>query len=81
MSDANDPMKSNPDMVAIKEAAKLYFCSVKGVEGVGIGNRRLRVYVQTKESAVSLPRQFQGIPVEYVVTGEIRLFGNDQEPI
>ena len=79
MNHRNESSKSNPDMLAIKAAAKHYFGPLDGVEGIGIGDRRLRVYILTEHVAKDLPREFQGVPVDYIVTGEIKLYGSKGE--
>lgn len=75
MNHLDESSKSNPDMLAIKAAAKHYFGSLDGVEGIGIGDQRLRVYLRTEQVAKDLPREFQGVPIDYIVTGEIRFYG------
>lgn len=77
MSLGNEHGESSPDMRAVKAAAKIRFRDVDGVEGVGIGDRALRVYVRTDEVSKDLPREFQGVRVDYIVTGEIKLYGDD----
>jgi hypothetical protein len=77
MNRENESNKSNPDMRAIKAAAKSLFGNMRGVEGIGIGDRVLRIYVRTEDVAKDLPKVFQGVRVDYIVTGEIRLFGLD----
>lgn len=76
MNHHNESSQSNPDMLAIKAAAKRYFGNLDGVEGIGIGDQRLRVYIRTEHVAKDLPREFQGVPIDYIVTGEIRLYGS-----
>ncbi len=45
--------------------------SLPGFRGIGIGDQHLRVLVLTKEDVVHYPTDFEGIPVEFLVTGEI----------
>ena len=77
MNRENESDKSNPDMRAVKAAAKSRFGNIRGVEGIGIGDRVLRVYVRTEEVAKNLPKVFQGVKVDYIVTGEITLYEGD----
>jgi hypothetical protein len=61
-----------PDMRAIKAKAKARFGSVAGVEGFGIGDYVLRIYVSSKATLQNvLPAKFQGVPVDLVITGDI----------
>jgi hypothetical protein len=59
------------DLRAIKAAAKEEFRDVDGIEGFGIGDQVLRVYVRNTEVAESLPKTFRGVDLELVVTGDI----------
>lgn len=63
--------QSNRDVRSIKAAAKEELGRVEGVEGVGLGEDSLRVYVRNAEVRKRLPSEFQGIPIDPVVTGEI----------
>lgn len=69
----------NPDMRAIKAAAKVQFGGMRGVEGIGIGDRVLRVYVLTPDVAENLPKEFQGVRVDFVVTGPITAYDGEEE--
>jgi hypothetical protein len=60
-----------PDLRAIKAAAKSQFGHLPGVEGFGIGDNMLRIYVADGTVRAQLPAEFQGVPIEYVVTGPI----------
>jgi hypothetical protein len=42
------------------------------IEGVGIGDGALRVYIRTARASAALPDEFIGVPVVYIVTGEIK---------
>jgi hypothetical protein len=64
-------MKTQPDLRAIKAAAKEEFRGVPGVEGFGLGDRALRVYVSNADVTRQLPRTYHGVAVECVVTGDI----------
>jgi hypothetical protein len=63
--------QSNQDMRSLKAAAKEELGGVEGVEGVGLGEGTLRVYVRNAEVRKRLPAEFRGVPVDPVVTGEI----------
>jgi hypothetical protein len=55
----------------IKAAAKAQFGQLPGVLGVGLGERSLRIYVRSAEICQQLPDEFQNIPVDCIVTGDI----------
>ena len=59
------------ELVSAKAAAKLEFGEIDGVEGFGIGADTLRVYVRNHAVQQSLPDEFQGVPIECVVVGDI----------
>lgn len=59
------------NMRSIKAAAKEELGHIRGVEGLGLGEGVLRVYVRNAEVRKRLPSEYRGVPVESVVTGEI----------
>jgi hypothetical protein len=59
------------DMRAVKAAAKAEFKEVPGVEGFGIGDGSLRVYVRNADVRKKLPPEFRGAPVEFVIVGDV----------
>ena len=64
-------MDIRPDMGAIKAAAREELGGVPGVEGFGVGDRALRIYVSNESVTRQLPPTYHGVTVECVVTGEI----------
>jgi hypothetical protein len=54
-----------------KETAKRDFGSMPGVEGIGIGDGVLRVYVRDANVKDRLPRTCENVDLEFVVTGEV----------
>jgi hypothetical protein len=64
-------METKPDLGAIKAAAKEEFRGVPGIEGFGLGDQALRVYVSNGDVPRQLPRTYRGVTVECVVTGDI----------
>lgn len=64
-------MPQQPDLRAIKAAARNQFGNCPGVEGFGLGENSLRIYIRNTDVRRQLPTQFQGVPVDFVVTGEI----------
>ena len=69
----------NPNLRAIKAAAKSLFGCIDGVEGFGLGENSLRIYIRNSEVRDQLPSVFQGVPVEFVITGEITASGASGE--
>ncbi len=66
--------KDNPDMRAVKAAAREELGQVQGVQGVGLGEGTLRVYVQNPDVRKQLPSEFKGVPIDFVVTGDVSAF-------
>jgi len=65
-----------PDLREVKAAAKSKFSKVQGIEGVGLGENSLRLYIRDKEVQKQLPSEFHGVPIVFVVTGEITPLGH-----
>ena len=59
------------DLRQIKAMAKSELGGLQGVEGFGIGDGTLRVYVRNWDVSVQLPRVYLGVPVDFIVTGDI----------
>jgi len=59
------------DLEAVKHEAAAQLENSPGVEGVGLGDGRIRVYVRNTDVKAEIPDEFQGVPVEVVVTGDI----------
>jgi len=59
------------DLKALKTLLKAEFCGIDGVQGIGIGDQCLRVYVRNHALEQKLPHMFHGIPLEFVVTGSV----------
>jgi hypothetical protein len=68
--DSND-QRSFSDLRAVKALAKGELAAIDGVEGFGIGDQTLRIYVRNPDVERKLPREFHGVPVEIVVSGDI----------
>lgn len=70
MSATQQPTPSG--MLLAKKAARDALKNTQGVAGVGIGDGVIRVYVLGADVAKRLPQQIQGVPIEFVVTGNIQ---------
>jgi len=60
-----------PDLRAIKTAARTEFGLTPGVQGFGIGDHTLRIYIHNPDVRDQLPTSYQGVPVDFVVTGDV----------
>ena len=67
-------LSAQTDMRAVKTAAKAQFGQTPGVEGFGIGDGTLRIYVRNADVRKQLPSEFQGVPVDFVVSGDITAY-------
>lgn len=56
---------------AVKRAAKEQFGHVDGVTGFGIGNQVIRIYVSNRSILRELPKEYRGVPVDYILTEDI----------
>lgn len=54
-----------------KAAAREELRPIPGVEGIGIGEGTLRVYVHSADVASLVPPELLGVPVECIVTGSV----------
>jgi len=63
--------EQKPDMRSIKAQAKLEFGDIAGVEGFGVGDYVLRIYVSNARLKDKIPARFRGVPVDLVVSGHI----------
>lgn len=56
----------------VRARAEAQLMAIAGVKGVGVGNQRIIVYVESPEVAYNIPSTVEGFPVMPVVTGRIR---------
>jgi len=59
------------ELKAKKRDAQRKLGAVPGVEGFGIGDGTIRVYLRSPEVERLLPRDFEGVRLEFVVVGDI----------
>jgi hypothetical protein len=59
------------DLFKVKAAAKDELGRIDGVQGFGVGDGSLRVYVQNAGVKQHLPSYFRGAPIECVVVGAV----------
>jgi hypothetical protein len=64
-------MMDPTQLKAKKRAAQERLAEVEGVEGFGVGDGTIRVYLRSPEVRSRLPDDFEGVPLEFVVTGDI----------
>lgn len=61
----------NDHLRRAKRHAKDLLLPLDGVQGVGVGEGTLRIYVRDAAVARDLPDEVDGVPVEAVVVGEV----------
>lgn len=59
------------DLITVKAVARKELGRIPGVEGFGIGDATLRVYVHDAAVEKLVPSEFHGVPVHCIVTGSI----------
>ncbi len=64
-------MSEEIDMQAIKAAAKKELGNISGIEGFGVSDRSLNIYVNNEEVKKQIPTRFRGVSVNCIVTGAI----------
>lgn len=57
-----------------KQRARALVMPIEGVQGLGIGDGTIRVYVRDRLVVPSLPADVDGVPVEPVVVGEVTTY-------
>jgi hypothetical protein len=70
---AEDEREKNdlPDLLTVKRAAKREFGQIAGIEGFGIGNHKLRIYVSNEALCKELPKKFHGVEVDFIVVEDV----------
>lgn len=69
-------MSEERDIYTAKQKAKAYLLGRLGQRaGVGVGDNRIRIYLQREEDREAVPAQFDDFPVEIIVTGEVKAYG------
>jgi hypothetical protein len=71
MNSDRELSQSQPDLVTVKKAVKKEYQHLAGVEGVGIGDGVINIYVSNPEVSKQLPSTFQEVPLNCVETGPI----------
>lgn len=57
-----------------KKAAKQEFQKISGVQGFGLGEACLNIYIRNPEVKRDLPSSFHGVPLNFITTGDIQPF-------
>lgn len=71
MTEERNPETELSQLRAVKRAAKEQFGHVDGVTGFGIGNHVIRIYVSNRSILRQLPKQYQGVRIDYVLAKDI----------
>lgn len=74
MNSHQELSQSKPDLATVKKAVKKEFQHLAGVEGVGIGDGVINIYVSNPDIIKQLPSTFQNVPLNCVKTGIIEAF-------
>ncbi len=64
---------SQETLKAALTEAKRVLLPLPGVQGVGLGDDVIRVYILNADAREQLPAELLGVPVEPVTTGDIRM--------
>lgn len=59
------------ELKEVKKKAKKELGQIPGVQGFGLGDGTLRVYVRNSETKKKVPHKFHDVEVECVVEGDI----------
>lgn len=59
------------DMPKIQSEAIKQFKNIIGVEGIGARDNLLRIYIRNPKVKEQLPQTFQGVDIEFIITGDI----------
>jgi len=54
-----------------KQRARVLVMPIDGVQGLGIGDGTIRVYIRDEAVTHSLPADVDGVPIEPVVVGDV----------
>lgn len=57
-----------------KDAARQEFKKIDGVQGLGLGEACLNIYIRNPEVKRNLPSEFHGVPLNFITTGDIQPF-------
>ena len=72
MNSHQEPSPNKPDLITIKKAVKREFQNLTGIEGVGIGDGVINIYIRTPEVSKQLPSTFDNVLLNYIRTGIIK---------
>lgn len=61
-------------LAKLKKELRTELKDVPGVKGFGIGDNVLRVYIQNEAVKELLPKEFHGVRIEFVLSGEVKKF-------
>lgn len=73
------PNPSLSQLKDIKALAKERFTEISGVIGFGISDHSVRIYIDNEAVKKNLPTEIEGVPLDCIVTGEIRAYNEESE--
>lgn len=59
------------DLKAVKADAKIEFGKIAGVQGFGLGESSVRIYVTNDNVKEKIPSAYRGVAIEFVNVGNI----------
>lgn len=74
MGNEEKTSNSKHNIVATKKAAMLQYKDLSGVEGFGIGDEVINVYISDEEVIKRLPATFENIPLRFIKSGVIKAY-------
>ncbi|MEQ8963430.1 MAG: hypothetical protein RLP02_36920 [Coleofasciculus sp. C2-GNP5-27] len=80
MNSHQELSQDKPDLATVKKAVKKEYQHLAGVEGVGIGDGFINIYVSNPDVSKQLPSTFQNVPLNCVKTGIIEAFDAPKDP-
>jgi hypothetical protein len=72
MNSHQEPSQNKPDLTTVKKAVKKQFQHLLGIEGVGIGDGVINIYISNPEVSKQLPSTFENVPLNCIKTGMIK---------
>lgn len=56
---------------AAKSAAKAAFGDIEGIQGFGVGDGTVRIYIRSASVGAVLPKELNGVPLDLIITEDL----------